>query len=49
MTECATNIRGQGFSVFLQSRESFMQEIMELHDRLDTCCGPVSINKDTHK
>jgi hypothetical protein len=34
MCECATDIRGQGYSTFLQSREDFICKINDLQQQL---------------
>lgn len=34
MSECATDMRGQGYSVFLQARENFLQKINEFQVQL---------------
>lgn len=34
MVECATNIKGQGYSNFMSAREDFITKIDKLHDQL---------------
>lgn len=43
MVECATDIKGQGYSCFMQSRETFMETVEKLHDHILR-----SLNIDTH-
>lgn len=45
MIECATNIKGQGYSMFIRSRENFLDKIDMLQQQLETC---LSINSCTH-
>ena len=32
MAECATNIRGQGYSAFMDARNRFLTQIEKMHD-----------------
>lgn len=34
MVECATNIKGQGYVSFIQSRETFMEIVEKLHESI---------------
>lgn len=34
MVECATNIKGQGYISFIQSREAFMETVEKLHESI---------------
>lgn len=34
MLECATNIKGQGYSMFIKSRETFLAKIDSLQDQI---------------
>jgi len=34
MAECATDIKGQGYACFMQSRESFMETVEKLHEHI---------------
>ena len=45
MIECATNIKGQGYSNFINSREVFLSKIDELHNQIVSC---IDINSCTH-
>lgn len=45
MIECATNIKGQGYSLFMQSREDFLEKIDSLKEQIDVSAD---INSCTH-
>jgi hypothetical protein len=45
MVECATNIKGQGYSSFMAARETFISKIDDLHSQLEDC---LIINSCTH-
>lgn len=38
MAECATNMRGQGYQTFIQSREDFIEKVKNLQKQFDDCC-----------
>lgn len=42
MAECATNIKGQGYSQFISSREAFLDQARSLQKEIDT------LNMSTH-
>jgi hypothetical protein len=35
MSECATNIKGQGYSTFVQARDDFMSKIDKFQEQLE--------------
>lgn len=43
MAECATDIKGQGYASFMQSREAFMDTVEKLHEHIIR-----SLNISTH-
>jgi hypothetical protein len=45
MVECATNIKGQGYSMFINARESFLDKIDSLQKQLE---NSAVINTCTH-
>lgn len=44
MIECATNIKGQGYSLFIRSRQDFLDKIDQLHQQIE---ASASINSCT--
>ena len=45
MVECATNIKGQGYSTFISAREDFLSSIDSLYQQIEDSAG---INNCTH-
>ena len=49
MVECATNIKGQGYITFIQSRDDFLNRVEHLQEELTKSSDAMNINKHTYR